>query len=232
MNISARVAGHLNTADQKPNADARVCKLTSPPQFPDPERRAVAIHLVLWISIFTLTAITILLPFSSMDPSTRLRFLILQSASYLPLFGAPLSDPRLQIVAYFFLILVYGETVYSHIIVFQTIHERDHRLFCADPACLPLLFGRKTMLGFVTLGRRFSSTGTWSRSACSNLPGRTLNSRRSGAMSCRHRTQHLAHAGDLADVEKALKTRIAAAALTVTNSELKANQLLLQQARN
>ncbi len=31
---------------------------------------------------------------------------------------------------------------------------------------------------------------------------------------------------------RALKTRIAAAALTVTNSELKANQLLLQQARN
>ncbi len=213
--------------------------LFNPPQFPDPEKTRAArwLNFVLWIFIFTLTAITIPLPFSAMDPSTKLRFLILQSASFLPLFGALylIRKGRLQIVAYFFLILVYGETVYSHIIVFQTIHEPSIIGYFVLIPLAGLLFGRKTMLGFVTLSVATVSL-TWYmeqigvlqpllgvRSTVDDLfyvlLGIGLNTSLMLAI--------------LADVEESAEdARIAAAALTVTNSELKANQLLLQQARN
>jgi PAS domain S-box-containing protein len=214
-------------------------QLISPPQFPDPEKTRAArwLNFVLWIFIFTLTAITIPLPFSPMDPATKLRFLILQSASFVPLLGSLylIRKGRLQIVAYFFLILVYGETVYSHIIVFQTIHEPSIIGYFVLIPLAGLLFGRKTMLGFVTISVATVSL-TWYmeqtgvlqpllgvRSTVDDLfyvlLGIGLNTSLMLAI--------------LADVEESAEdARIAAAALTVTNSELKANQLLLQQARN
>jgi len=218
---------------------AQIRRAVQPPQFPDPEKTRAArwLNFVLWVFMFTLIAITIPLPFSNMDPSTKLRFLVLQIASIFPLLGALylIRTGHLKAVAYFFLILVYGETIYSHVIVFQTIHEPSIIGYFVLIPLAGLLFGRRTMLGFVFLSVATVSL-TWQleqigvlqpilgvRSTVDDLLyillGIGLNTSLMLAI--------------LSDVEESAEdARVAAAALTITNSELKANQLLLQQARD
>ncbi len=139
-------------------------RIISPPQFPDAKKTRSArwLNFVLWIFIFTLIAITIPLPFSSMESGLKLQFLLLQTGSMLPLLVALylIRSGQLRLVAYFFLALVYGETIYSHVFVFQTIHEPSIIGYFVLIPLAGLLFDRRTMLGFVFLSA-VTVTLTW-----------------------------------------------------------------------
>ena len=213
-------------------------RFIEPPRFPDPEKTRTArwLNFVLWIFMFTLIALTIPLPFSDMDPRAKLYFLVFQTASLPLLLGALylIRAGHLRVIAYFFLTLVCGATFYSHVIVFQTIHDPSVMGYFVLIPLAGLLIGRRTMLGFAMLSAGTVAL-TWRLEQAGILHpllgvqstvddmvyillGIGLNTLLMLAL--------------LADVrESAEDARIAAAALTVTNSELKANQVLLQQAR-
>ena len=116
-------------------------------------RAARWLNFVLWLFILTIVALTIPLPFSEMEPGARSQFLIFQPAAGLICVGA-LVLVRLghtRAVSYFVLTLVYIATVYSHAIVFQTIHEPSVAGYFALIPLAGLLFDRRTMIWVVVL---------------------------------------------------------------------------------
>ncbi len=211
----------------------------SPPVFSDKEKTRTArwLNLVLWLFIVTLILLTVPLPFSSMEPGAKLLFLFIQPLAGVMCVGALvlLQKGYLRPVSYFFLILVYFSTIYSHVFVFQTIHDPSVIGYFVLVPLAGLLFGQRTMMLSV-----FVSAATLIA---------VYNLERSGILVPRMGT--VATLDDLIFIllglalntslmiailansqESANRARRSAVALAESNRKLKSNQRLLRQARS
>ena len=211
----------------------------SPPVFHDKEKTRTArwLNLVLWMFIVTLILITAPLPFSNMEPGAKLLFLIIQPTAGIFCIGALLLLQRgyLKPVSYFFLLLVYISTFYSHVLVFRTIHDPSVIGYLVLVPLAGLLFGRRTMMLSVVVSAATLVIVFYLERAGILIPrmgivatfddlifillGLGLNTSLMIAILASSETS-------------ASKARRSAIALAESNRKLKSNQRLLRQARS
>jgi PAS domain S-box-containing protein len=213
--------------------------LLTPPIFPEREKTRAArwIHLILWLFIILLGILTITLPISPWDVTTKIQFFVVQVAVILLFLGGLYALHRgyIKPIAWTIVGLVYFGATYSHVWVLGTIRDP---IVIAHFFIVPmtgLFFGMRMM--YVMAG--------WS--ALSLIA--TFALERNGIIVPLRGVQ--AAVDDLAilliglglntvfvrslltDLQDSVNdAQQAAAALATTNRELEANQRLLQQARD
>jgi signal transduction histidine kinase/DNA-binding response OmpR family regulator len=212
--------------------------LLTPPIFPEREKTRAArwIHYILWLFTLLLAILTITLPFSTWDITTKLQFAAVQVVVILLFMTGlyALQRGHIKPVAWIIVSLVYGGTTYSHIWV-GTIHDP---IVIAHFFLVPLtglFFGMRTMYaltawsalsivvtylleanGIIAPLREFHAT---IEDLLILLIGLGLN-----AVLVRSLLTDLQDSVD--DAQRA------ASALAASNRQLESNQRLLQQARD
>jgi PAS domain S-box-containing protein len=211
----------------------------SPPKFADRAKTRTAqwLYLFSWIFIGLLVLLTITLFFSTFDQRTRVLFFAIQLAiGLVTVIGLwVLRRGHVTPVALVVLLLVYFGTLYSHGLVFRTIHDPSITGYFILVPLAGLLFGTRVMFGSATLSvvtvviiyvletRGYlvpvrGVTGSLD-DLLFILIGFGLNTFLMRSL--------------LSDIEEnATEVQRSADILSATNRELEANQRMLQQARN
>ena len=209
------------------------------PTFPNKDKTRAARWLifVLWILVAILIAITVPLPFSSMDPNAKAQFLVIQPLILLAcLSGIILVHyGQVSLVAYMVLTIMYVGTVYAHAVVFQTVHDPIVAGYFVLIPLAGLLFDRKRMLWTAALSAVTISIVFFMERSGVLVPRLGVQSTFDDFLvllfcigfSCSLMMAILASLAD--SVQEA---RDSAAALSASNRELRTNQILLQQARD
>ena len=211
----------------------------APPKFPDREKTRTArwLYYFIYLFIVLLLLVTISLLFNQFDPATKLQFFLLQTALILVFIGGLglVRMGKTRIVAMVVLLIVYGSTLYSHGIVFQTIHDPSVMGYFILVTLTGLFFGTRMMFASAVfsaltvtavhvlerMGILVPLMGVYSTldDLFFILIGFGLNTLLMRAL--------------LTDLqENADEARRSAAALQVTNEELETNQNALRQARD
>ncbi|MCC6756051.1 MAG: PAS domain-containing protein, partial [Solirubrobacterales bacterium] len=215
--------------------------LLTPPSFPDRDKTRIArwLYLFSWIFIGMMVLLTIPLfvPSYQLEPSIRALYFYLQIFLTLLLSGGLILVKRghIKVVAFILCLLTYFTTLYLHTFVYGTIRTTMMIGYFVLIPLAGLFFGLRTLLlaGFISAatvavsyllevqGILVSPMGTQANLGDLELAlfGIVMNTTLMRAL--------------ISDMETSTgEAHRAAADLSISNRELEANQILLQQARD
>ncbi|RIK51802.1 MAG: hypothetical protein DCC57_10515 [Chloroflexi bacterium] len=215
--------------------------LLTPPSFPDRDKTRIArwLYLFSWsfIGMLVLLTIPMFSPLYPLDEQARITFIYLQLFMLVLVAGGLILLRRgyTNLVAFVICLLVYLATFYSHAFVFKTIHSPSIVGYFVLIPIAGLFFGSRIMLlaGFLSAG---TVTVTflleiWGVSVPLSEVQSTLDDL-GYILFCMVLNVALTRAL-LSDMQaSADEARRTATDLSISNRELEANQILLQQARD